>query len=548
MRKGNFEHFIELSKNVHNGKYDYSVTKEPKSVKDEIEVLCPIHGVFTTTFDKHIHSKVGCPKCSSRYVDTDSLVESFKKANPNKNYSYEFVEYNGSKGKVKVFCHEKDDDGREHGIFEIRPNHLLNGHGCPKCSNRYLSTDDWIKMARNVHGDKYDYSKVEYKKNTEKVCIICPEHGEFWQVPYSHIAGCGCPKCNGGVSFNKDVFIDNARKIHGDKYDYSKFVYVNANTEGTIICPIHGEFSQTPYLHVNKKHGCPKCKSMENNTMLSMFIDDVMNISTGATVSGNRIKFKDKVVFLNLLNGDSKNILERQRSYKKRGMMVFDVFEDEYITRRKIVLSKIRHLFGLDENTVKISARKCDIKKIDKDKAEAFLENNHIQGFVASSLYYGCFYDKELVAVMAFKEEKPSMWNLTRYATKIGTNCRGCASKLFKSFVRENNPIEVKSFADKRWTADSKTNLYTKLGFEYVNSSNSRDYRYWKDGVTKERMHKFGFRKNTLHNRYGLPLTMTEKEMTEKLGYIRIWDCGLFKYVWKRKIEDRREKALNEKM
>ena len=665
MRKGNFERFIEKAKEVHDNKYDYSVTKEPISVKDEIEVVCPLHGVFKTTFDSHVHSKAGCPKCSSKYVNLDSLIMSFKEANPDKKYSYEFVEYNGSKEKVKVFCHEKNEDGTEHGIFEIRPDHLRNGHGCPKCCNRYLTTDDWIEMAKKVHGNKYDYSKVNYKKNSEKVCIICPEHGEFWQVPYSHIGGCGCPKCNGGVLFGKDDFIKNAREIHGDKYDYSKFIYVNANTEGRIVCPIHGEFLQTPYLHVNRKHGCPKCKSSrlelilrkklqdaglkfeeqvlfglgkqtidffipshslyvecqgeqhyvdtnfgsktnskgfsklsdrqeidkekydyctengfkliyftlpndfhtkgvdvfsgfykdktvftnadsliefitgikrkKEDGILSMFIDDVLKIAPGATVSGNRIKFMNKAVFFNLLDGEnSKSILERQRSYKRRGIMVFDVFEDEYITRRDIVLNKIRHLFCLDKDIIKINARKCRIDDIDKSSAEEFLEDNHIQGFVASTLYYGCFYEEELVAVMSFKEEEASMWNLTRYATKIGTSCRGCASKIFKRFIIDNNPTEVKSFADKRWTPDSDSNLYTKLGFKYVNASNSRDYRYWKDGVTKERMHKFGFRKKILHNRYNLPLTMTEKEMTEKLGYIRIWDCGLFKYVWRK--------------
>ena len=92
MRKGNFNRFIDLAKKVHHDKYDYSITKEPNSVKDEIEVVCPLHGVFKTTFDSHVHSKAGCPKCSSKYVNLDSLIKSFKEANPDKKYSYEFHE------------------------------------------------------------------------------------------------------------------------------------------------------------------------------------------------------------------------------------------------------------------------------------------------------------------------------------------------------------------------------------------------------------------------------------------------------------------------
>ena len=104
---------------------------------------------------------------------------------------------------------------------------------------------------------------------------------------------------------------------------------------------------------------------------------------------------------------------------------------------------------------------------------------------------------------------------------------------MFSYFVRNYSPTEIKSFADRRWTVDEENNIYIQLGFKFDSYTNP-DYHYFKfeDGLIRQ--HKFGFRKQILHKKYGLPLTMTEKEMTEKLGYEKIYDCGLIKYVWKK--------------
>ena len=126
-----------------------------------------------------------------------------------------------------------------------------------------LTTEEFIKKAREVHGDKYDYSKVEYVNNQTKVCIICKEHGEFWQRPLDHLKGHECSECGKIKNVESrrktlDQFIDEARKLHGDKYDYSNVKYKNTSTKVCIICKKHGEFWQAPYTHLNG-HGCPKC-------------------------------------------------------------------------------------------------------------------------------------------------------------------------------------------------------------------------------------------------------------------------------------------------
>lgn len=184
-------------------------------------------------------------------------------------------EYNGDKKYITVRCKIHDY------IFNTKPNWLKHGQGCQKCYNDRRgnslrkTTQSFIEDAKKIHGGKYDYSKVEYKGNKIKVCIICPEHGEFWQAPNKHLSSKeGCPKCSNIFNGLKkrlcvNEFVSRAKKVHGDKYDYSKVEYINCATKVCIICPQHGEFWQTPNCHLNG-HGCPTCneshleKAMKN--------------------------------------------------------------------------------------------------------------------------------------------------------------------------------------------------------------------------------------------------------------------------------------------
>lgn len=133
--------------------------------------------------------------------------------------------------------------------------------------------DNFIKRAREIHGNKYDYSKVEYVNNHTKVCIVCPIHGEFWQTPQSHLSKNGCLECGGRKKITTKQFIEKSRKVHGNKYDYSKVEYKNNSTKVCIICPIHGEFWQTPSMH-SKGQGCPFCKTSKLENEMHNFLED----------------------------------------------------------------------------------------------------------------------------------------------------------------------------------------------------------------------------------------------------------------------------------
>ena len=131
-----------------------------------------------------------------------------------------------------------------------------------------LTTEEFIEKAKLIHGNKFDYSKVEYVNTSEKVCIICPKHGEFWQRPNDHLSGYGCKKCATENNKKCHIFtlsevISMAKKVHGEKYDYSQSVYFGMNEKMYIICPIHGGFWQTPANHIHGGKGCKKCGHMK---------------------------------------------------------------------------------------------------------------------------------------------------------------------------------------------------------------------------------------------------------------------------------------------
>ena len=124
-----------------------------------------------------------------------------------------------------------------------------------------LTKEEFIKKARNVHGSFYDYSKAEYINNHTKVEIICPEHGSFFQTPHAHIdAGHGCQKCGGSLPVTTEEFVKRAKKVHGNKYDYSEVNYTNMFKKIKVFCNVHSTFFNVePKAHLNGHTGCRLC-------------------------------------------------------------------------------------------------------------------------------------------------------------------------------------------------------------------------------------------------------------------------------------------------
>ena len=192
---------------------------------------------------------------SNKYK-TETFIKKAKEIHGDK-YDYSKVNYIKSKIKVIIICDI-------HSEFQQTPDGHLRGMGCRTCgklkanNSRRSNTDKFIKNAKEIHGDKYDYSNTKYIKRSIKVSIMCNIHGEFLQTPGEHLAGCGCSKCGKVYKYATKEWIEQAKQIHGDIYDYSNVKYINAHSKVCIICNKHGKFYQSPNNHLSKQ-GCSKC-------------------------------------------------------------------------------------------------------------------------------------------------------------------------------------------------------------------------------------------------------------------------------------------------
>ncbi len=196
---------------------------------------------------------------SRKRLTTEEFITRAREVHGHK-YDYSLVVYVNWCTPVKITC-------PEHGVFEQIPNNHVRGRGCPQCAvkQQRLTTEEFITRAREVHGDRYDYSLVEYVNRCTPVKIICPIHGVFEQRPYSHLQQkAGCLQCaweqlSEQRRSSAEEFITRAHEVHGDHYDYSLVEYVNNSTLVKIICSEHGVFEQTPNNHTSMKQGCPQC-------------------------------------------------------------------------------------------------------------------------------------------------------------------------------------------------------------------------------------------------------------------------------------------------
>ncbi len=254
--------FIEQSRLAHGDKYDYSKV-EYVGALTKVCIICPEHGPFYQIPNSHKRGK-GCQKCGrlnasrKKYSNTKEFIQKAKKQHGNK-YDYSKVKYERATNKISIICLQVDEvTGEKHGEFLQKPSSHLSGGGCPKCSGNYMNHELFVKRAKIVHKEKYDYSKVQYKNAKEKVIIICPDHGPYTQVADGHLRGSGCPKCANKYSPTTQEWVRKAMKVHGDRYDYSQTVYNKSNSKVSIHCKEHGLFRQTPSNHLMGKN-CPKC-------------------------------------------------------------------------------------------------------------------------------------------------------------------------------------------------------------------------------------------------------------------------------------------------
>ena len=361
MKKITTEEFIEQARKTHGDKYDYSKVKYISN-RSKVCIICPIHGEFWQIPYSHLRG-IGCPSCGgTKKMTTEDFIQKAQKVHGDK-YDYSNVEYINSQTKVCIIC-------PIHGEFWQTPNNHLKGQNCPKCLNeirskkmRTKTTQDFIIEAKKIHGEKYDYSKVSYISSHKKVCIICPIHGEFWQIPKAHLKGEGCKKCYGNQRRTTEEFIERAKEIHGNKYDYSKSEYINQRTPIEIICHKkykngmeHGTFFQKPSLHLYG-HGCPHCRNSQlENKVLKLLRENNIRFEKEKTYDW---LIKDGHMYLDFYLPEYNVAIECQgvqhyANIKIRGINRYDKIHENDLLKNKLCKENgIKIFYFTDENMYK---------------------------------------------------------------------------------------------------------------------------------------------------------------------------------------------------
>ena len=473
------ERFINKSKKIHGERYNYDKV-EYLNAKKNVIINCSLHGDFYQTPNVHL-SGSGCPICSNRKpkVTNDNFIKKASEKHPL--LIFDNTVYNGSRNYTNVVC-------KKHGEFNIHAGRLLKGQGCPIClkekrnKDNTFSNEHFLNLCKNVHENKYDYSKTLYVGSHNKIKIICPIHGEFEQEPTNHLQGQGCPKC--------------AKQISKEEINIQKFI--EDNNIKTI----------STYKLKSKKH-------------IDIYLPDY---NVGIEYNGllwHGEEYRGKNYHLNKLNdADKENI------------RLIQIFEDEWVYKKEIVKSRLLNLIGKTPN--KIYARKCEIREVSSTDKYNFLETNHIQGNVNSKIKLGLYHNDELVSLMTFGHLRVNMggnnkkdhYELSRFCNKLNTTVIGGASKLLSYFEKTYKPKEIISYADRRW---SEGNLYKQLNFkkEHISKPN---YFYFKKQIRENR---FKYRKSELQRKFNSDMLKTEKQIMKELGYKRIYDCGNIKFVKK---------------
>ena len=301
MAKSNTEDFIRKAKVVHGEKYGYGKVVY-KIAHTKVIISCSHHGDFLQTPANHL-SGAGCPICSGKAKsNTEDFIRKAKVVHGEK-YGYENALYKNAYTKVIISCKRHGD------FLQSPNRHLSgDGCPICAVVQSQSNTEEFVQKAEKVHGDKYTYGKVVYKTNKIKVIISCSHHGDFLQTPANHLSGAGCPICSGKAKSNTEDFIRKAKVVHGEKYGYGKVVYKIAHTKVIISCPHHGDFLQVPNDHLSGS-GCPICGGIQSTynyyrepTLLYYIYFPTLNIyKIGITVEriGVARRFsRDKIQFI----------------------------------------------------------------------------------------------------------------------------------------------------------------------------------------------------------------------------------------------------------
>jgi hypothetical protein len=222
----------------------------------ELVVTCDVHDDIILTPEQHRWSKHGCPKCDyeiPRAKKKQVVLDKARRIHGDL-YDYSRVVFTNTSDKVEIGC------SAHGSFWQSLYDHVNKRNRCPHCANAPDTFAEFVSKARKVHGDRYSYCEDSYQTTASIITISCSKHGEFPQRAASHLSGSKCKKCHvEEMRLSAEEFALNAKEIHRDRYDYSRVVYRGNKFKVEIICSKHGSFWQKPNAHVSSKNGCQLC-------------------------------------------------------------------------------------------------------------------------------------------------------------------------------------------------------------------------------------------------------------------------------------------------
>lgn len=422
-----------------------------------------------------------------------------------------------------------------------------------------MHRNNFIEQSSEKYHNKYDYSLIlnDILQYSSCVDIICPIHGIFKQRIKKHLSGVGCLKCY-TISKWKSLFLRKANEKWGQKYSYSKMVYLNNRTEIEIIDNSSNiSFFQTPKAHLDmskntnpiKVNDVEIIKPLDTNIdsfdiynsgifeyISSMYVGDIMTMHNSYHIYLPGINLAFRCVDLyreSEIFFDRKKHLDMTLSSSESGIKLIQIWQDDWENKKDIVKSIILNNI---RKCNRIFARNCDIVEVvDNDLVKSFLKCNHIQGFSPSKIKIGLLHNSELICLMTFGDLRISLgqksvkntFELIRFCSKLNNVVVGGASKLLKYFIKKYNPCEIISYSDK---FRSNGDLYKLLGFDRIHSSEPCYYYIIQQNGSLYRKHRFSFRKDKLISQ-GFDSKKTEKQIMLDRKIFRIYDSGTDKWV-----------------
>ena len=489
--------------------------------------------------------------CSSKDIDVRKKIDkSFKKSYKNININVKILKYKNTinrRNKIKLLKIQLLNILR---IISIDRNNKRQCQICGRIFENITKLSNHLKF-HNINTKKY-YDNF-FKSDHEGICLISGMKTNFISLKngYYKYYKSSYLKSDDIIKKNKK-FQTNLLKNKILKYQTNFGIEINLDevSKNKDIIPVRCLKCKNIYYNrwynISLGYGrCPNCyprNISKSESKLKLFIKslnleiiensrDIINpleLDIYIPSKNIAIEFDGLYWHSDKFNKDKNYHLNKTEECEKNGIKLIHIFEDEWVLKQEIVKSRIKQILSLN-NSIRIHARKCQIKKISPEIKNEFLNKFHIQGGDNSVIKLGAFYNDELVSIMTFSHGSISkgskniknVWELNRFCSNSNYHIPGIASKLLTYFKRNYDWKEIFSYADRRW---SNGNVYKQIGFE-LDSITKPNYWYIKG---MEKVHRFGLRK-----KYNEPKDIPEWVLRAKEGYHRIWDCGHLKFIMK---------------